>query len=417
MSEALAPTNTLELSEDQADAMEAIVRALAIDGQQIATLVGPAGSGKSTVVQKIATYIPDTASTMAAPPGSPPRYFVPLYTAPTGKAALRLGQLANARATTLHSLLYGGADTVIGPDNKARPVFTRKRYAIGAHNIVVVDEASMVNGHLHSEIMAQMPAGAKLLYVGDKEQLPPVDGEWGAGLDTPTAELTKIHRQAEGNPIIRVATSIREGGGFGQSEGAVTLGRASMDDVIDWLIEGAQGKLDRVAVTWTNQIKGGLNHGVRRRLGHEELIVPGDRLRIARNQHQLGWLNGEIVEVLGLVRPGQDADVWRIEFRDVLTGRLGNANVRADLIGLNQGEFAARVQKEHGRSEREKLLHVDYGYALTVHSSQGSQWKDVGFVLDDKLRWKKGDDPEFARRLAYTAVTRAQERLWVFDLK
>jgi exodeoxyribonuclease-5 len=63
---------------------------------------------------------------------------------------------------------------------------------------------------------------------------------------------------------------------------------------------------------------------------------------------------------------------------------------------------------------RRRALHIDYGYCLTVHKSQGSQWEDVAFCVGSSFNWLKRKDPETARRLSYTAVTRASDNLVIF---
>jgi ATP-dependent exoDNAse (exonuclease V) alpha subunit len=60
------------------------------------------------------------------------------------------------------------------------------------------------------------------------------------------------------------------------------------------------------------------------------------------------------------------------------------------------------------------VLHIDHGWCLTVHKSQGSEWSEVGFIADGGYRWLKSKSPDDARRLAYTAVTRARDSLRIF---
>jgi hypothetical protein len=77
--------------------------------------------------------------------------------------------------------------------------------------VAIIDEASMVDENLARDIETYLPPNYAVLYVGDKGQLPPVGGKWGADFEHPDAALTKVHRQSADNPILNLATRIREG--------------------------------------------------------------------------------------------------------------------------------------------------------------------------------------------------------------
>ena len=118
---------------------------------------------------------------------------------------------------------------------RTRLVFDGKQAPCPPGGLVICDEASMVDERLHRDLLDHLPPGAQLLYVGDREQLPPVEGTWGPDFTTPTAVLETIHRQAEQSPILSLATAIREGRRWsGWVEGECERGGG---DPVGWLCE------------------------------------------------------------------------------------------------------------------------------------------------------------------------------------
>jgi exodeoxyribonuclease-5 len=278
----------------------------------------------------------------------------------------------------------------------------------------------MVREDLHLEIMQQLPVGAFLLYVGDKEQLPPVKGDWGPDFDYPTAELTEVHRQAQDNPIIQIATKLRTGGTFPLRNVGKAFYRqpASTDTIAKWCAKRVRQGDDCIVLSFTKKVRRKINNLVREELGFREVIQVGDRLKVAKNNRLKGRVNGEVVTVES-VEPfeGNDRDEYAVTVVDA-QGRPSVALTQPKLFGEDQGEFNAYCSSNKLYKERrDRYLHFDYGYAITVHSAQGSEWQDVGFVFCNTCHWKRRDDPEFMRRLMYTAATRAISTLTVFDHK
>lgn len=380
-----------QFSDDQLAALDAL--ATALDARvRVSVLTGPAGSGKTTLMQQVASMAEERGRDV-------------LYAAPTGKAALRLTQVTGEQANTLHSLLYGQVEE----DENGDPVFSGKKRLMSSRTLLIVDEASMVGETLHQEILSQLPDGAALLYVGDREQLPPVTESWGPDFTSPTAALTEIHRQAAGNPIIEISAAVRTGGKLphGDVGDRYHRGRASIDQVAAWMVAHVEAAEDAVVLSWTHKVRTRVNALVRSSLGHLQPLVAGDRVRVMQNDKILGRMNGEILTVKLVTESGP---FLLAVFVDE-AGRTTKAHVHPGLIGAKVGEFKAFT-----RDREEQFLHVDYGYALTVHSSQGSEFRHVAFVIDATTAFLARKDRETARRLVYTAVTRARERLDVFDV-
>ena len=386
MSEAVQPS----LSDDQQTARDAVHDAIGA-GKPVTVLVGPAGSGKTTLMT---TILDDYQR------GSRRREVV--LVCPTGKAASVLAAKTGRSTSTVHRAIYGGPS-----EDGEELVFSNPSPPCSPGGLVVCDEASMVGRSLHQDLLAQMPRGAQLLYVGDREQLPPVNQPWGPNFDTPDAALTQVHRQAEGSPILSLATSIRlrQKGWAGWVPGVC---EREPGQPVEWLTERIDE--DATLLAYTNRTRSSLNKDVRLRLGRKELLEVGDRVVCLLNS-KLGMMNGEVATVVDLTRSERSSrrysgDVWVVGLDNGLKARVNLA-----LLGARVSAFRGWSDNV---SDSDDLLHLDYGFCLTVHKSQGSEWKHVGFVPCSGFAWLKRKDPDEARRLAYTAVTRASEHLRIF---
>jgi ATP-dependent exoDNAse (exonuclease V) alpha subunit len=377
----------VQLSDDQDRARQTILAALS-DGQPVSVLVGPAGSGKTTLLRALLADITREVALLC----------------PTGKAAARLSEVTGRRAHTIHRALYGRVTEVDTEAGRTRLVFDGRQAPCAPGGLVICDEASMVDERLHGDLLDHLPVGAQLLYVGDREQLPPVEGTWGPDFTAPTAVLDTIHRQAERSPILSLATAIREGRPWDAWVAGVC--ERGPGDPVAWLCDRID--TDATLITTTNHLRRQLNDDIRTSLGHDAPLVPGERIVCLRNSVEVGLMNGEVRTLTAISRaPGpswlQRAELWE---GTLDTGESVMINV--DLIGQPVSAYQSWRKKRKGAG-MEQLIHVDYGYCLTVHKAQGSQWREVGFVTCGAFR-RMGD----RRRLAYTAVTRASDVLRIF---
>jgi exodeoxyribonuclease-5 len=405
---------TPALSDDQAKAREAIHAAFRA-GERVAVLTGPAGSGKTTLIRTlIGDFMADGVGVSGA--------------APTGKAASRLREVTGLDATTVHKLLYRR----VWEDRKGRPHFEEADEPCRHGEVLVVDEASMVDTRLHGDLVAHLPKDARLLYVGDREQLPPVAGTFGPDFDHPTALLTEVHRQALDNPILAVATSVREGGRMphGAIGEAWLRRKGGLLEVADAVVRLRREGADIAVLTWRNAVRRAVNTLVRQSLGRVNPVEVGDRLLVLRNNRFTRRMNGETVTVAGLtpfpetvagreVEGGWStpAPMEREGLRVVLDQEDGDVGwVQPELLGAESKEFAAFAKRTPRAVPAAAWLHVDHGEALTVHRSQGSEFSTVFFVVDAWTRRQGMADPVMARRIAYTAITRAKQRVVVWDL-
>jgi len=358
-------------SPEQTRALDAVGRWLRKGEPQLFRLFGFAGVGKTTLAKHIAEGARGEA----------------LFAAFTGKAALVLRSKGCAGATTIHSLIYradegkeGIPNFLLNPDGAASRA-----------GLIVIDECSMVDEELGRDLLS---FGKPILVLGDPAQLPPVKGGGYFTEAEPDVMLTEIHRQAEDNPIIRLAETVRAGGEipYGEYGDARVIRRAELEAP---MVLAA----DQVLVGM-NRTRRLYNQRIRALLGKTEpMPVVGDKLVCLRNDRTKGLINGGIwrVEALG----GMKKDFVRMTVRseDEPSRAVVKVAVHRAFFEGTEGELAWMTRKDSDE--------FDYGYALTVHKAQGSQWDDV-MLFDESGAFR-----EHRSRWLYTGVTRAARRLTI----
>lgn len=381
-------------------------------------MFGYAGTGKTTLAKYLAEGVKGTV----------------IFAAFTGKAAYVLQSKGCEGATTIHSLIYHSRDkgkahllemekqlqilldelatngaSPVDQDNHPRVQDLRKMINSERENVkqpffvlnldseirnadlVIIDECSMVDARMGEDLLS---FGTKVLVLGDPAQLPPVGGAgYFTENVTPNIMLEEIHRQAEESPIIRMATQVRQ-------EQPLTLGEFGNEcRVLDGekIAPEVALSFDQILVG-RNKTRFTSNKRIRALKGYDDPYpVTGDRLVCLRNNHDAGLLNGAIFSVSN-------------------TNGIMDRKVIIDIVPEN-GEFAQEVMAhEHyflGQGddlswfERKEAQEFDYGYALTVHKAQGSQWNSV-LLFDESYCFRKD-----RWRWLYTGITRAAERLTV----
>lgn len=391
----------MHLSEDQGEALGKVLQNIE-NGVRETTLTGPAGSGKTTLTSEIVHALENRA----------------VLAAPTGKAAVVLRDKVGRQASTIHRLLYGGAFF----DKEAGKLKFRNRgQPCNNGDVLIVDESSMVGQKLYHDIFEELPPRAQVLWVGDKEQLEPVNDTWGPDLLNPTAALTKVHRQAEKSIIIRYATAVREGRSkqwetsYKNDDSSLALWDG-IDSAIEWLVDARLHQEDATLLTFTHDTRKYVNTQVRDRLGllkNDSDFCVGEHVVIRSNNHSVGLMNGEVVTISAVEKTSfRDKLVYEMTFNELPGVPV---LVMQEHIELSREGFGIWSQ-ECGlpKGTKDKFMLVHYGQCITVHSSQGSQWKKVGFINDNAYRKMSRQSGEAGRRFLYTAVTRAQENLAVF---
>ena len=356
-------------SPQQARALDCVAAWLKSGGPQVFRLFGYAGVGKTTLARHIAEGANGDA----------------LFAAFTGKAALVLRSKGCTGASTIHSLIYHAAENADGA-----PTFTLNRDGPASRaGLIVIDECSMVDEEIGRDLLSY---GKPILVLGDPAQLPPVKGGGYFTETAPDVMLTEIHRQAKDDPIIRLGAQVRNGediayGDYGQTR--VIPRRAITAETV----LGA----DQVLVGM-NRTRRQYNQRIRTLKGHCEILPSaGDKLVCLRNDRDKGLINGGLWRV-------EEAGGVRKDFVRLTVRSEDDPNLKAVKVAVLKAFFEG-LEGDLAWSLRRESDEFDYGYALTVHKAQGSQWDDV-VLFDESYAFR-----EHRARWLYTAVTRAAKRL------
>ena len=345
---------------------------------QVFRLFGYAGTGKTTLAREFAANLKGNV----------------LFGAFTGKAAHVMGQKGCVGASTIHSMIYRLDDE---KNPLAEPRFKLNRDApVRDAALVIIDEVSMVGEELARDLLS---FGTPVLVLGDPAQLPPVKDEGYFTNADPNVMLTEVHRQAEGSAIIRLATTVRTGGRLemGEFGDAKVVDRDAIDG--DAVLDADQVIVGR---NRTRHQFNGRIRVLRNRSGTPQL---GEKLICLRNDKPKNLLNGSMWEVSGLTKQtGRDraANVTRLK---VVPFDVGARPREVEIKVRN--EFWDGTDGELAWSDRKGTEEFTFGYAITCHKSQGSQWSNV-MVFDEAAAFR--DD---AWRWRYTAITRAADKLTV----
>lgn len=373
----------MEFSAEQDRALGAVHQWLKAGDRQVFRLFGYAGTGKTTLARHFAEGVDGDV----------------LFAAFTGKAAQVLRSKGARKASTIHSLIYRprGEEEVEDEETGSKsiaPTFSlNRRSPVSEAKLIIIDECSMVDEALGRDLLS---FGTPVLVLGDPGQLPPVSGGGFFTDHEPDFLLEEIHRQARGNPIIDLAQQVREGraimyGDYGATARVISKSEVTTDQVL---------AADQVLVG-TNRTRRRYNDRLRQLKGFDgPFPQAGDKLVCLRNDTAKGLLNGSL---------------WTVTSAARTVKSFMNLLIRAEDDGIDRYSAKVKVLKSVFETpdadipwqERRRYDDFDYGYALTVHKAQGSQWDEI--ILFDE----SGAFREHAQRWLYTGITRASERITI----
>jgi len=393
---------------------------LAAAHQWTTVLTGGPGTGKTTTVAGLLALLSEQHEVEHA--GATPRIAL---CAPTGKAAARLQEAVESaaavlaregRLTEVDSARLRGLEAVtmhrlLGwrPDSNVR--FRHDRANRLPHDVIVVDETSMVSLTMMARLLEAVRPHTRLVLVGDADQLSSVEA--GAVL----ADLVDGLGEIEDSPVVTLRTNHRYGGAIGAL--AEALRRADADEVMRVLSSGAEGVElidpdDEAALAGFREDVAGYAHRIRVAAEAGDAVTALTEL----GQHRLlcahregpygvgGW--NRLVEQIVSERTGVT------HYEEWYAGRPVLVTANDSGQRLSNGDMGVAVRRDDGRlrvvlagmEDREfaptRLPDVQTVHALTVHKSQGSQAPVVSVVLPDE------ESRLLTRELLYTAVTRAQ---------
>ena len=392
MIRSLAKESGIAYSSEQ----EQAIRASATSGLLLIT--GGPGTGKTTILNGILELLGQMQLKC-------------LLAAPTGRAAKRLTEVTGEEASTIHRLLEASID-----QNTGKMFFVRDEDSPLKCDAVIVDEMSMVDVQLLHSLLKAVPTGKRLILVGDPDQLPPV----GPGFpfsdmlrsgQLPTVRLTEIFRQAQESLIVMNAHRVNRGempelrnvkSDFffmrrQNEEGVVQLIRdlcttrlpqnmGIPSDQIQVLSPTRKGGVGTMSLN--RMLQAALNPAApdkKERQFGEYTFREGDRVMQIRNNYDILWKRTDGSEVGAGIFNGDVGVIQSIEpSTETITILFDDREADYDFTQLNELEPA---------------------YAMTVHKSQGSEYRAVILTA-----WN-GSPYLLSRSILYTAITRARELL------
>ena len=365
---------------------------------QIIVITGGPGTGKTTSIRAILAMFDRLG-------------LKTLLTAPTGRAAKRMTELTGQEASTVHRLLEAkfsddGEAVVFGKDESDRLDC----------DAVILDECSMVDIVLMDALLSALPPDARLVMVGDADQLPSVGpgNVFSAVIRSqvvPTIRLTEIFRQNEGSRIVRNAHMINKGEHPNLSENAgdfFRLKRLEAGSTVDTIAElcsvrlpGEMGippediqvlsptrKGELGTVSLNKRLQQVLNpprKDKKEKAFGDAVFREGDRVMQIKNNYDILWQNES--------RTAAGSGIYNGDIGTILS-----IDMDSESLSVN---FDGRIASYGFDS----LIELEHAWAMTVHKSQGSEYRAVILSLSP------GSQMLLTRDVLYTAVTRAKELL------
>jgi len=440
----------ITLSDTQAAAVKSIIDWYKNrrDKQQVFRLFGYAGTGKSTILkyaideiggrfmrrisktdgEEVVAFDDETEDKDGS---ASPKILAAAF---TGKAALVMTRKGTP-ASTIHSLCYSVQEPTKEAVEKARQELAelrqkgagsmdvmlwnalvrerekaikdmhRPHFVINLQSpivdcdLIVLDEVSMVGEDMAMDLMSFKKP---ILVLGDPGQLPPIRGEGTFTQAKPDVMLTEIHRQAADSAFIRLATMAR----CGQR---IPLGRYD-DDV--WKMKRNQVPVDLLlrsgqVLCGYNNTRFYLNNALRQYAGFESHLPGkgGEKIICLKNRGSEGLINGQFLSL---------SDVSDVEDYSFYAKIKTEDGIDVGEQQIYRGHFDDHIHfdKDRGQQDyfrKKSMVECTWGYTITVHKSQGSQWQNV-VVWDDGFG--RGED---RNRWLYTGITRAETGLLILE--
>jgi len=400
--EKIEKAGNINLSAKQKEAIQAI------NSNNVVIITGGPGTGKTTIIKNVIDIYKSHGKKV-------------VLCAPTGRAAKRMTEMTGEEAKTLHRLLEIGK---IEKDNE----FTIMNYEVAPidADVIIVDEASMVDIYLMNYLLNGIYQGTKLILVGDTDQLPSV-GPGSVLKDIINSEriktifLDEIFRQAAQSKIIVNSHRVNDGEYFldkeeqeGLKDDFFYIKEKSQDIMLDQIISLCKGRLKNFGdydffenIQILSPTKKGLlgTKELNKRLQEElnpssdekkekkvgEVIFrEGDRVMQVKNNYDIYWEKGNTLSLTYENGTG------------IFNGELGKI-VKIDFLN-KQIKILFDDEKEawYAFSDMDQIEHA---YAITVHKAQGSEFDVVIMVVTQSSAML------LTRNLLYTGLTRAKKLL------
>lgn len=371
-------SESLERDESQEKAIDLICKRSGA-GPRVGVITGGPGTGKTTCLKRALEALGPGCKVELA--------------APTGKAAKRMKQATGVDARTIHRLL----------EWKPFKGFSRNADAPIDADVIVVDEASMIDIELAAALFDAVGPRSRLVLVGDVNQLPPVGpgrpfADMIASGLVPVARLTKLHRSARDSWVARNAPAVLRGEPL--ELGECKDFRYVHCEHAGEIMGNVRAEVERLrALQLESQVLIPQSTGkAGTEVGNAELQSVFNPLPAGVRFEDAAYLprkSGPIRENDRVIQTKNDYTL------DVFNGDIG------DVVSIEKGKVVVNVQDDGGVREvaytLEQTNSLYLAYALTIHRSQGSEWPWIVCVVHSTHTFM------LTRQLLYTAITRARE--------
>lgn len=418
----------MTLSKDQLDAKQTILDWIKSPSRSsFLTLGGYAGTGKTSLIAEVRKTLP--------------KNWRVAFCAYTGKASgVMKDKLLTANATqlgdyigTIHGLCYRCRTD---PETKLN-VFERVPYL--DYNLIIVDEASMVNQELFQDLRMY---GIPILFVGDHGQLPPISSDDFNLMSNPVIRLEEVHRFGANSALLDLSIMARNGEDIPFKQFNDKVAKVNENDplVNDFILNHLSDFSNGVCLCGTNNTRVDVNQLIRLNYGvvsdiEDKIPRVGDRVVCLRNNRALAEpiYNG----MLGKITSINDANAYGSEGLEGVYSMSVDVDDGFGYTGLvNKQHFGEMKYASDGKefitvrelmklksnltiAERKVMRKIgkkklyfdsfDFGYCLTVHKAQGSEWGNVMLFEESCGYW----DEDYRSKWLYTAVTRSNDRLLI----
>lgn len=344
-------------------------------------LNGGPGTGKTTTVKGILnicrSFYPEAKIQLCAP---------------TGRASKRLAQLSNCDSRTIHSLLQWNKDDNSFGKNEDDPIEA---------DFLIVDEFSMVDTHLFSQLLKALHPRCRILLIGDEDQLESVGpGKVFEDLIEskvcPIIHLQKIFRQSNGSGIVTLARDIREEQKCHYEDGVEFIELPS-DEILESIFVYTKGQeLDDL------QILAPMYKGI---AGIDAINKAMQKWHNPQSKNKNEFKVGTTIfreqDKVMLLKNLPDDDVYN--------GDIGN------IVSIDQVDKAHVISVDFGNTivdfSTDYLYYLNHAYCISVHKAQGSEYSTVICIVDATSRYM------LEKRLLYTGISRAKKKLVILGNK